>query len=71
MTLDNKLEVLDCTLRDGEQGCWVSFTPESAVKVVELLDGVADIIEASRIAIVDGLEYGLMKLGALPYSKVH
>ncbi len=40
------VQLLDTTLRDGEQGDGQSFTPEGAVKVVKLLDGVVDIIEA-------------------------
>ncbi len=40
------LELLDTTLRDGEQGYNVNFSPEAAVKVVNLLDGLVDIIEA-------------------------
>ncbi len=40
------LEILDTTLRDGEQGDGQSFSPDAALEVVKRLNRVVEIIEA-------------------------
>ena len=69
MLINNKIEILDSTLREGEQTPGVSFTKSQKITIAKMLDSFGvDFIEIGHPAVSPDIYEAIETLNQLPLS---